>query len=111
MIECSILVDDLGNVSGYRIQGHSEMAPRGSDIVCAAVSALGQAVALGLEKVVDLDPRVTVRDGYLECLLPAEAQEAEGFEAGQALLQTLEMGLRQIEEEYPGRVHVENVSG
>lgn len=110
MIECRILVDDQGNLSGYRIQGHSDMAPKGSDIVCAAVSALGQAVALGLEEVLQLDPQVTVKEGYLECLLPREMKD-EVFSSAQALLQTLEVGLRQIEEEYPGRVQVVNLSG
>lgn len=108
MIECLIYVDRSGRVTGYRIEGHAGYGDRGTDIVCAAVSALGQAILSGLETVAGLEPRVTMREGYLECLLPPGEEDGQ---AGQVLLGTLQLGLRQIEKEYPGRVEVRNVSG
>lgn len=32
--------DDLGNIKGFRSEGHSGYAETGSDIVCSAISAL-----------------------------------------------------------------------
>lgn len=110
MIECRIHVDDEGVVTGYLIKGHSGYGPSGHDIVCAAVSALGQATLSGLETVARLEPSVTMEEGFLECLIPRVTGEDKG-RAAQILLQALQLGLRQIENEYPEHVRVMNVSG
>jgi len=40
MTELTFYQDDLGNIRGFKSEGHSGYAEAGSDIVCSAVSAL-----------------------------------------------------------------------
>ena len=51
-----------GSIIGFAAQGHSGYAESGSDIVCAAVSALTQTCELGLEEVLHIVPEVTRDD-------------------------------------------------
>ncbi len=103
MVDCSILAGPEGLIRGYRVQGHAGYDGRGHDIVCAAVSVLSQALLLGLEDVVGLEPVVTMYEGYLECLLcPGDEASSEA----QTLLKTLHVGLMQVQEQYPQRVRV-----
>lgn len=82
-----------GQVAGFLVRGHAGCAPKGQDVVCAAVSALTQAAVAGLEDYLGLRPRVQVREGWLEChLAPGEEEEPRA----QAILHTLLLGLRGI---------------
>ena len=37
-----------GSINGFAVNGHADYAPKGQDIICAAVSAVTQAALLGL---------------------------------------------------------------
>lgn len=97
-----------GRIAGFTVRGHAGLAPRGRDIVCAAVSALAQAAVAGLEDHLGLSPRVLTRPGYLECELAAGQEEDPRV---QAILCTMLLGLRGVAEGRPGRVRVEDSEG
>lgn len=106
MIEVRIQRRPGAGITGFSVQGHAEMGPKGQDIVCAGVSALTQAAVLGLEEHLGMTPQVTVRAGHLTCRLGepgGKAREAE------AILATMVLGLKAMAEHYPDRIRLEEV--
>ncbi|MBO2516017.1 MAG: ribosomal-processing cysteine protease Prp [Clostridiales bacterium] len=90
-----------GRITGFTCKGHSGYAEEGSDIVCAAVSALTQTAVNALETVAKVTPEVKVKDGSLEARLP----DTENHDA-QIILQSMVQGLRDISESYPAFVRL-----
>lgn len=96
-----------GALTGYRAEGHTGYAEAGSDIVCAAVSALTQTTLNGLKNVLKVPVMFEIDDeaAILEARLSPQASE-EQVQAAQLLLQTLLEGLRAIERSYPRNVRI-----
>ncbi|HEX6972601.1 MAG TPA: ribosomal-processing cysteine protease Prp [Limnochordia bacterium] len=94
-----------GRWVGFQIEGHAGAGPAGADIVCAAVSAVAQAIAGGLKDVVRARPELERRSGFLRCVLP-DRSDGEG---AQALLETLFRALVDLHRQYPGRIAVRTV--
>ena len=96
-----------GTLTGYRAQGHTGYAEAGSDIVCAAVSALTQSTLNGLRNVLKAPVMFDI-DGQgatLEAELTPQATKEQVAQA-QLLLVTLLEGLRAIERSYPRNVRI-----
>ncbi|GAB6877235.1 ribosomal-processing cysteine protease Prp [Thermaerobacter litoralis] len=107
MIRAVFFRDGRGAITRFEITGHAGFAERGEDIVCAAVSALGQAAILGLEEVLNLVPEVELdEEGRLVCQLPA-AVPPEVERAAQAILETARVGIQAIAGDYDDYVRVE----
>ena len=96
-----------GTLTGYRAEGHTGYAEAGSDIVCAAVSALTQSTLNGLRSVLKAPVMFDVDDqrALLEASLTPQATTAQ-VEQAQLLLVTLLEGLRAIERSYPRNVRI-----
>ena len=96
-----------GKLTGYRAQGHADYAEAGSDIVCAAVSALTQSTLNGLRSVLKAPVMFEVDDqsAFVEVRLTPEATR-EQLEQAQLLLVTLLEGLQAIARDYPRNVRV-----
>ncbi len=96
-----------GALIGYRAQGHTGFADSGSDIVCAAVSALTQSTLNGLRNVLKAPVMFEIDDqaAFLEARLTPEATEAQVRQA-QLLLVTLLEGLQAVERSYPQNVRI-----
>ena len=79
-----------GNILGFSVSGHSGYAEEGSDIVCAAISALAQNVCVGLENVLNLNPTILVNEkkAILSCFVSKE--EATNNTNVQTLFNTFE---------------------
>lgn len=89
---------------GCQIEGHSGLAPSGSDILCAAVSALSQTAVIGLEAYAPGKFESEIRDnGFLRIQLHDAASE-EVLHDSQIILRTLHLGLEAIASEY--RKHI-----
>ncbi|MDQ7096319.1 ribosomal-processing cysteine protease Prp [Desulfosporosinus sp. PR] len=93
-----VWTDELGRIRSFELSGHAGYAEAGQDIVCAGVSALGIAAVNGLEHFLSQAPQVQEEEGFLSCLL-AEVSEQEVDQA-QWILQTLKLGIEQIESVY-----------
>lgn len=106
MIEVRLFSDSVGRLKGLFVSGHSGYARAGSDIVCAAVSAITQAAVLGLEEVLELAPEVRIDDeaGLLELTLaqPGANKEREA----QAVLETAARSLERLSGQYPKYLRV-----
>ncbi|MGB9885976.1 MAG: ribosomal-processing cysteine protease Prp [Moorellales bacterium] len=91
-----------GRPVGMVVRGHAGYAPRGRDIVCAAVSALAQTTVLALERLLGLRPRLRIEEGYLECFLSEEGFPPEA----ELLLESAALGLAEIERTHPSHLKI-----
>lgn len=92
---------------GLESLGHSGSAPRGQDVVCAAVSALVHGLLLGLSDVAEVrdlrceaDPDVPL----VRVSWPEEVADSLDL-----LTRTVALSLKEIESGYPGYVSITEV--
>lgn len=104
MIRIQVLTDEHGRTVGFDASGHAFFSDPGSDIVCAAVSALLQTALLGLEKSARVQPRWSISKGRLHCEVPPTGRTVEG---ARVLLESIIMGLKKIDERSPGYIRIE----
>lgn len=97
---------DQGHIKGFVAQGHALAAPRGEDLVCAAVSALTQTALLGLEAFLSKKPLWQIKpEGYLACWLPDDLATAE-LEKAELIIKTLKLGIEAIAENHSRHLQV-----
>lgn len=104
MVEVTIQYHEEDIVS-FKVSGHAGYGPSGTDIYCAGVAAIAQTALLGLLKHLPHPPGYEIRDGFMECILPASMESPER-EKAQVILTSMEAGLLAMENEYPGYVKV-----
>lgn len=88
-------------ISGFKLTGHAGFSEEGQDIVCAAVSVLSINTVNALEKLAQAQfdlKEDSANGGYLELTLSNQDQKDPKT---QLLLETLALGLSDIEESYP----------
>jgi len=83
---------------GFILTGHAEYADKGYDIVCAAISALSQTIAISAELNGRGKAYNTSKWVSFEVDSPSDIQVA--------LFRTLEIGLRHIAKDYPMHLQV-----
>ncbi len=95
MITITVQYTETGHMIGFTTTGHAEYNEEGSDIVCAAVSALTQTALLGLLQYAGpSDVQYTVQKGQLAVQLKRSCQEAD------IILNTMVLGLEEIARQY-----------
>lgn len=90
-----------GRVTKVTVSGHAMCAPKGEDLVCAAVSALAQTLYFSLVRVLKLEVKADVREGYLALELPKNLPEPLAHDV-ELLVKSLAVGLEEIDKSYPG---------
>ena len=104
MTKIKIFRNSSGAITGFSASGHtSEDGQQGSDIYCAAVSAITQTACIGLEEVAKVRLKLNMRSGYLSARLAPE--EAAG-EACRTILETMLLGLVSFDEANPGHIQI-----
>ena len=83
---------------GFDITGHADYDDNGYDVVCAGISALSQSIALALNKHCKVNAKAT--NGWLTVELKEPSPDSL------LLLDTLRLGLLEIEKEYPNHIQV-----
>ena len=96
MIRVVLLTRD-GALCGFVSAGHAGYGEYGTDIVCAAVSALTQTCVNALESVAGVKPLVRRGEGFLAARLPKECESRDA----QVLFLGLRQGLNDIAAQYP----------
>ncbi len=99
MIKIVIYKAREGEITGFKVTGHSGYAAHGKDIVCSAVSALAQTAILGLLKVAEADATYKIDEGYLVCNLINAGSDRKRIMC-EAILGTMQAGLKNIQESY-----------
>jgi hypothetical protein len=103
MLEVSFLRDDRGRLAAVRAFGHADFAVAGEDVVCAGVSAILQAARLGLEEHVKIPLEAIQQSGELEMAWPSGVRDDP---AVVAIVETAELAVRQIAEQFPQHVRI-----
>ena len=89
-----------GEIVGFEARGHAEFSQDGDgDIVCSAVSALTQTIALGLTQRLQLPVGLSIEEGNMHCVLGRDCTSEQCAQAG-LLFDTLLLGLRSMELAY-----------
>ncbi len=98
MIKVDIYYDDKGLINEYSVAGHADSVDEGFDTVCAMVSLTTQLPVLGLEQHLNrkLKYSMNVEAGSLQVKLVDTPDELT-----QAILQTMVLGLKNLNKEYP----------
>ena len=74
---------ERGKLQGFEVKGHSGLAERGNDILCAAVSSACYMTVNTLTEVLKLDVNVKVNeDGYMKAVVSSVTDEAENLLKG-----------------------------
>lgn len=110
MTEAIIYVSGNGSAKGFKISGHATPRKRLKkgeyDLVCAAISAIGFTAVGALGEICGAHD-YREQDGNLEMMIPADLSPELAEKAG-IITRTMEIGLKQIEEQYPEHLHVLN---
>ena len=94
-----------GNITGFKIEGHSGYGQAGSDIVCAAISSVAQATIMGLEEVANVPMDVDVKEGFLKATLASHSQKY--LSKSSVLLKTMKLALEDIAGQYSDYMSVQ----
>ena len=104
MITITLQHDEAGWISRFKASGHAGYGPCGSDIICAAVTALAASAIGSLQELAGIDPDRQLEDGLVAFCLPDQAALTEKQrQAAFILMQSLVIGCRQIQKSYGGR--------
>lgn len=94
-----------GRITGFECAGHTGYGEEGTDIVCAAVSAIVGAAVIGIQSVAKVDPSVSSEEALLKCELPEGLQELQELQV-ETILRTMLLGVRSIQRQYPEHVSI-----
>ncbi|MBQ9195800.1 MAG: ribosomal-processing cysteine protease Prp [Clostridia bacterium] len=100
MTRITLFRDEEGKLTGFSCKGHAGYAEAGSDIVCAAVSALSITCCNSLEHIAGVTPDVNEKDGFLFVQVPSGQQNHDV----QVILQVFEQGIHDIAASYPKHI-------
>lgn len=106
MIKVKVYVDPFDGYRSIEISGHAGYDEYGKDIVCAAVSALAQTIALGLEKVAGIKAKIKKKDGYFLLNMPKSLPDEKADKAN-VIIETFILGIEDISESYPSNIQVD----
>ena len=92
-------------ITGFSVSGHSGYAEAGSDIVCAAISAIVTMAEATINEVCGAKAKVRVKDeqARITLTLPTSCDEEE---AVQAVLSGMMLTLLSLREDYPDYIEV-----
>ena len=104
MIKCEFFMEN-DRITGFSISGHSGYAEAGSDIVCAAVSAVVAMAEATINDVCGAKAKVRVKDeqARITLTLPASCDEEESV---QAVLAGMMITLCSMRDDYPDNIEV-----
>ena len=104
MTRCEFFMED-DRITGFSVSGHSGYAEAGSDIVCAAISAVVTMAEATINDVCGAKAKVRVKDDQarITLMLPASCDEED---AVQAVLAGMMLTLINMRDDYPDYIEV-----
>lgn len=91
-------------IVSFNISGHAESVDEGYDLVCCAVSAISITIANGITEILNIDAPTKVEDGFLSLCL--EDVPKAKVEECQVLLETMLLGLKNVEYSYGDYINI-----
>ena len=107
MTRCEFFTDN-DRITGFSVSGHSGYAEAGSDIVCAAVSAVVTMAEATINDVCGAKAKVRVKEegARVTLTLPVSCDEEESV---QAVLAGMILTLMSLRDDYPDYIEVMEV--
>ena len=105
MITATLKFADKDRYKGFAVEGHSGSAPKGRDIVCAAVSAIVQTALIGLDEEAHMNGTYSISDGFVNCSLPQNTDD-DGYCKAQTIIRVMHLGLISIAQQYHDFVRI-----
>ena len=104
MTKCEFFTQD-DRITGFSVSGHSGYAEAGTDIVCAAISAVVNMAETTINDVCGAKAKVRVKDAdaRITLTLPSSCDEEESV---QAVLSGMMLTLLSLKEDYPDYIEV-----
>ena len=104
MTKCEFFTQDE-RITGFSVSGHSGYSEAGTDIVCAAISAVVTMAEATINEVCGAKAKVRVKDeqARVTLTLPASCDEEETV---QAVLAGMMLTLVGLAEQYPDNIEV-----
>ena len=104
MTRCEFFTEDE-RITGFSVSGHSGYSEAGSDIVCAAISAVVAMAETTITDVCGAKAKVRVKneDARITLTLPASCDEEESV---QAVLAGMMIYLCSLRDDYPDFIEV-----
>lgn len=102
MLHIRIFRDKENKISLVKSQGHCNFAEEGKDIVCSGISAILQTAFLGLLRFANSDISGSFSKGSMFIFVNPNS-------VSDAILETMLIGLQEIERQYPENVSVQEV--
>ena len=104
MTKCEFFTQD-DRITGFSVSGHSGYAEAGSDIVCAAISAVVTMAEATINDVCGAKAKVRVKedDARITLTLPASCDEEESI---QAVLAGMMLTLCSLRDDHPDYIEV-----
>ena len=104
MTRCEFFTED-DRITGFSVSGHSGYAEAGSDIVCAAISAIVTMAEATINEVCGAKAKVRVKDeqARITLTLPVSCDEEETV---QAVLTGMMITLAGMRDDYPDYIEV-----
>ena len=104
MTRCEFFTTDE-RITGFSISGHSGYSEAGTDIVCAAISAVVTMAEATINDVCGAKAKVRVKDedARVTLMLPTSCDEEETI---QAVLSGMLVTLLSLKEDYPDYIEV-----
>jgi uncharacterized protein len=101
MINVTIDYDPQEQITSFTLSGHANFAKKGSDLVCAGVSAVSFGAVNAVAALTGIEPVIKQggEGGYLRCGIPEDISE-EAQEKVQLLLAGMLVSLQTIERDY-----------
>jgi len=104
MTRCEFFTEN-DRIKGFSVSGHSGYSEAGTDIVCAAISAVVTMAEATINDVCGAKAKVRVKeeDARITLTLPASCDEEESV---QAVLSGMMLTLISLREDYPDYIEV-----
>ena len=104
MTRCEFFTEDE-RITGFSVSGHSGYSEEGSDIVCAAISAIVTMAEATINEVCGAKAKVRVKDeqARITLTLPTSCDEED---AVQAVLAGMMLTLCSMRDDYPDFIEV-----
>lgn len=101
MIEVQFWTDHNQRVRAIQISGHAGLSSPGTDVLCAAVSALTYTLRDGIQEILEKKVRSNLEEGdfYLEL-------ESEGDPGTELIFATVLQTLKKLALQYPERLQI-----
>ncbi len=104
MTKCEFFTEE-DRITGFSVSGHSGYAEEGSDIICAAISAIVTMAEATINDVCGAKAKVRVKDAdtRITLTLPTSCDEEESV---QAVLAGMLLTLCELRDQYPDFIEV-----